>query len=206
MLLNCGVGEDSWEFFGLQGDHTSHPEGNQSWIFIGRTDVEAEAPILWPPDVKSWFNGKDPDAGKDWRQEEKGMTKDETVGWHHRLDGHDCEQALGVGDCQGGLACCSPWGRKDSDMTEQLNWTDSWFPLLYSRNQHNIVKQWYSNKKKNFFLKHSEIPTHSHYECLQFKRLALPNASRNVEQLDLSYSAAGDLKSCSHFENSLAAS
>ena len=83
MLLNCGDGEDFWESLGLQGD----PKGNQSWIFIGRTDAEAEAPILWPPDMKNWLMGKDPDAGKDWRQEEEGMTEDEMVGWyHHPMD------------------------------------------------------------------------------------------------------------------------
>ena len=99
-----------------------NPKGNQSWIFIGRTD--AEAPILWPPDAKNWLLGKDPDAGRDWRQEEKGMTENEMVGWHHWLDGHKFEQALGVGDGQGGLACCSPWGHKELDTTERLNWTD----------------------------------------------------------------------------------
>ena len=83
---------------------------NQSWIFIGRTDVEAKVPILWPPNVKNWLIGKDPDAGKDWRQEEKGTTEDEMVGWHHRLEGQEFEQALGVGDRQGSLSCCSPWG------------------------------------------------------------------------------------------------
>ena len=97
-----------------------HPKGDQFWVLIGRTDVEAEAPILWPPDVKSWLIWKDPDAGKDWGQEEKGTTEDEMVGWHHRLDGHEFEQALGVGDGQGGLVCCSPWGCKESDTTEQL--------------------------------------------------------------------------------------
>ena len=101
-----------------------NPIGNQSWIFIGRTDAEAETPILWPPDAKNWLTGKDPDAGKDWRQEEKGMAEDEMVGWHHRLDGHEFEQALGVGDGQGGLACCSPWGRRESDTTKRLNWTE----------------------------------------------------------------------------------
>ena len=101
-----------------------NPKGNQSWIFIGRIDAEAEAPILWPPDVKNWFTGKDSDAGKDWRQEEKGMTEDEVIGWHHWFDRHKFEQALGVGDGQGSLACCSPWGCKESDMTEQLNWTE----------------------------------------------------------------------------------
>ena len=97
-------------------------KGNQSWIFTGRTDAEAEAPILWPPDVKNWLLGEDSDAGKDWRQEEKGMKEDEMVGWHHQLYGHECEQALGVGDGQGSLVCCSPWGCKESDTTEWLNW------------------------------------------------------------------------------------
>ena len=103
-----------------------HPKGDQSWVFIGRTDVEAETPILWPPDAKSWLVEKDPDAGKDWGQEEKGMTEDEIVGWHHRLDGHEFEQALGVGDGQGSLVCCSLWGHKESDMSDWLNWTDCW--------------------------------------------------------------------------------
>ena len=87
-----------------------NPIGNQSRILIGRTDAEAEAPILWPTYAKSWLIRKDPDAGKDWRQEERGMTEDEMVGWHHQLDGHEFEQALGVGDGQGTLACCSSWG------------------------------------------------------------------------------------------------
>ena len=98
-----------------------NPKGNQSWIFIRRTDAEAEAPKLWPPDAKNWLIGKDP--GKDWRQEEKGMTEDEMVGWHHRLSKHEFEQAPGVGNGQGSLVCCSPWGGKVSNMTEQLNWT-----------------------------------------------------------------------------------
>ena len=94
---------------------------NQSWMFIGRTDAEAETPVLWPPDAKSWLTGKDPDAGKDWRQE-KGTIEDEMVGWHHWLDGHEFVPAPGVGDGQGSLVCCSLWGRKESDMTERLNW------------------------------------------------------------------------------------
>ena len=101
-----------------------HPNGNQSWIFTGRTDAEAETPILWPPDGKNRLIGKDPDAGKDWRREEKGTKEDEMVGWHHRRDGHEFEWALEVGDGQGSLACWSPWCRKESDMTEQLNWTE----------------------------------------------------------------------------------
>ena len=100
-----------------------HPKGNQSWIFIGRTDAEAESPILWPPHVKNWLIGKDPDAGKDWRQEDKGTTEDETVRWDHQLDGHEFEQALGVSGGQGNLVCCSPRGCKETDTTEQLNWT-----------------------------------------------------------------------------------
>ena len=124
MLLNCGVGEDSWESLGLQRDPPVHPKGDQSWIFIGRTDVEVETPVFWPPDMKNWLIWKDPDAGKDWRQEKKGTTEDEMVGWHYWLNGHEFESAPGVVDRQGGLACCSPWGRKDSDTTEQLNWTE----------------------------------------------------------------------------------
>ena len=105
-----------------------HPKGNQSWIFIGRTDAEAETSILWPSDVKNSLIWKDPDAGKDWRWEEKGMTEDEMVGCHYWLYGHEFEQALGVGDGQGSLACCSPRGHKKSDTTEWLNWTElNWY-------------------------------------------------------------------------------
>ena len=95
-----------------------HPKGNQSWIFTRRSDAEAETPILWPPDLKHWLTGKDPDAGKVWRQEEKGTTEDGMVGWHHWLYEHKFEQAPGVGDGQGSLACCSPWDSKESNMTE----------------------------------------------------------------------------------------
>ena len=100
------------------------PERYQSWVFIGRTDVVVETPILWPPDAKSWLIWKDPDAVKDWGQEEKGMTEDEMVGWHHRLNGRESGWTPGVGDGQGGLACCDSWGRKESDMTERLKWTE----------------------------------------------------------------------------------
>ena len=105
-----------------------HPKGDQSWVFFGRTDAEAETPILWPPDAKNWLFGKDPDAGQDWGQEEKGTTEDEMVGWHHRLDGRESEQAPGVGDGQGSPACCSLWRHKEPDVTERLNWTE-----VYSR-------------------------------------------------------------------------
>ena len=100
-----------------------NPKGNQTWTFIGRTDAEAETPILWPPDAKNWLIGKDHDAEKDWRQGEKGTTEDEMFGWHHLLDWHEFEQASGVGDEQGSLAFCSPWCLKVTDMSEQLNWT-----------------------------------------------------------------------------------
>ena len=96
-------------------------KGNQHWIFTGRTDAVAEAPILWLPDAKSQLIGKDPDAGKDWRQKEKGKTEDEIIVWHHQLNGHELEQTPGDGEGQGSLTCCSPWGHKESDTTEQLN-------------------------------------------------------------------------------------
>ena len=101
--------------------HPVHPKGNQSWIFIGRTHSEAKTPILWPSDVKNWLIGKDLNAGKDWR-EEKRMTEDEMVGWHHQLNRYEFEQTSGVGDGQGSLACCSPWGRKEWHLTDWLNW------------------------------------------------------------------------------------
>ena len=112
-----------------------HPKGNQSWIFIWRADAEAEAAILWPPDVKNWLNGKDPDVGKDWRQEEKGTTEDEMVGWHHQLDGHEFEQAQGIGYGQGSLACCSPWSRKG--WTQLSKWTELKIDFLF---REQIVK------------------------------------------------------------------
>ena len=119
-----------------------HPKGNQSWIFIGRPEAEAETPMLWPPDAKNWLIWKDPDAGKDWRWEEKGTTEDEMVGWYHRLDGHEFEQALEVDGGQGSLACCSPWGHKESDTTEWLNLTDSLKYVLVvktTRNNNRII-------------------------------------------------------------------
>ena len=97
-------------------------EISPEYSFIGRTDAEAETPVLWPPDAKNWVIGKDPDAGKDWGQEEKGTTEDEMVGWHHQLNGHEFEQTPAVGDGQESLVCCSLWDRKESDMTDWLNW------------------------------------------------------------------------------------
>ena len=107
-----------------KGIQPVHPKGDQFWVFTGRTDIKAETPILWPRDEKNWLIGKDSDAGRDWGQEKKGITEDEMAGWHHRLDGHESEWTLGVGDGQGGLVCCDSWGCKESDMTERLNWTE----------------------------------------------------------------------------------
>ena len=107
-----------------KGIQSVHPKGNQSWIFTGKTDADAETPLLWPPDSKNRLIGKDSEAGKDRRQKEKETSEDEIVGWHHRLNGREFEQDPGVGDGQGGLVCCNPWGRKESDMTKQLNWTE----------------------------------------------------------------------------------
>ena len=101
-----------------------HSKGVQSWVFIEKTDAEAETLILWPPHAKSWLIGKDPDAGRDWGREVKGTTEDEMAGWHHRLDAREFEWTLGIGDGQGGLACCDSWGCKELDTTERLNWTE----------------------------------------------------------------------------------
>ena len=108
-----------------------HPKGYQSWVFIRRTDAAARTPVLWPPDTKSWLTVKDPDAGRDWGQEEKGTTEDEMAGWHHRLVAHEFGWTSGVGDGQGGLMCCDSKGCKESEMTEWLNWTDAFFWMFY---------------------------------------------------------------------------
>ena len=121
MLSNCGAGEVSWESLDDKKMESVNPKRNQPWIFIGRTNAEAETPVLWPSDAKSKLIGKDPNVGKDWRQEETGMTEDEMVGCHHWLNGHEFEQALGDGDGQGRLACCSPWGCKQMEMNDWLN-------------------------------------------------------------------------------------
>ena len=114
MLLNCSAGKDSWEYLRLKGEPTSQSSRKSVLNFQWRTAAVAEIPILWPLDAKGWLIGKDPNAGKDQRQEEKGMTEDEMVGCHHRLNGQEFQQALGVGDGQGSLVCCSPWGCTES--------------------------------------------------------------------------------------------
>ena len=182
MLLNCGIGEDSWESLGCKEIQPVHPKGNQFWVFIGRTDVEAETPIFWPPDAKSWLIGKDPDAGKDWGQESKGMTEDELVGCHHQLNGHGFGWTLGVGDGQGDLACCGSWGPKESDTTEQLNWTEL---NLVSRllNLRFFMSHWRKNSvrdkvigKKWTYLErntlHRQSMGHLRWEALKYRLLS----------------------------------
>ena len=125
MLLNCGVGEDSCECLGLQGDPTSPFWRRSALGFLWRESCWiSETPVLWPPNGKSWLIGEDCDAGRDWGQEEKGMTEDEMAGWHHWLNGRESEWTPGVGHRQGGLVCCNSLGRKESDTTERLNWTE----------------------------------------------------------------------------------
>ena len=127
-----------------------HSEGDQSWVFFGRTDAKAETLVLWPPHVKSWLIGKDSEAGRDWRQEEKGTTEDEMAGWHHWLNGYEFGWSPGVGDGQGGPVCCNSWGCKESDTTEQLNWrtkwkqekkmnTYGWFGSFHFKRKNNLI-------------------------------------------------------------------
>ena len=140
-----------------------HPKGDQSWVFIGRTDSEAETPLLWPLDVKSWLIGKDPDAGKDWGQEEKGTTEDEMVGWHYWLDEHGFGWTPGAGDGQGGLVCCGSWGHKESDTTEQL--TDlNWFPVVGLLDCMVILFLVFWGNSILFFIV-AVINLHSHQQC-----------------------------------------
>ena len=141
MLLNCGVGEDSWESLGLQQIQPVHSEGDQPWDFFGRNDAKAETPVLWPPDVKGWLIGKDSDAARDWGQEEKGTTEDEMAGWHHWLDGCESQWTLEVGDGQGGLACCDSWGRKESDTTERLIWSDLKLKIYKAKSEFCILRK-----------------------------------------------------------------
>ena len=134
MVLKCGVEEDSWESFDCKEIKLINLK-DQSSINIGRTDAEAETPILWPSDAKNWLIGKDPDAGKDCRQEEKGMTEDEMVEWHHQLNRHESEQGPKDGDRQGSQVCCSPWGCKESDTAEWLNSAEALLKDKYTEMQ-----------------------------------------------------------------------
>ena len=122
--------ESSWDCKEIQPVHS---EGDHPWDFFRRNDTKAETPLLWPPHVKSWLIGKDSAAGRDWGQEEKGTTEDGMAGWHHWFDGRESEWTLGVGDGQGGLACCDSWGHKESDTTERLNWTELNTEMLEDR-------------------------------------------------------------------------
>ena len=156
MLLNCDFGEDSFFFLksplNCKEFQPVPSKGEEFWVFFGRNDAKAETPVLWPPHNKSWLIGKDSYAGRDWGQEEKGTTEDEVAGWHHPLDGCEFEWTPGVVDGQGGLACCNSWGRKESDTTEQLNWTEMrikykycslmsmLFPLGHKKRINNMVK------------------------------------------------------------------
>ena len=151
-----------------------HSKGGQSWVFIGRTDAEAETPILWPPHAKSWLIGKDPDAGSDWGQEEKGMTEDEMAGWHYWLDAHEFEWTPEVGDGQGGLECCDSWGRKQSDTTEQLNWTELRVNII-----HYYFMYWVFDLYVNFAMQKTRVLKSSVYQSYidiikqQFQNLCL---------------------------------
>ena len=130
-----------------------HSKGDQPWVFFGRNDTKAEIPVLWPPYAKSWLIGKDSDAGRDWGQEEKGTTEDEMAGWHHRLDGCEFEWTLGVGDEQGGLACCDSWGRKKLDTTEQLSWAElNWYLAVFLSSCHFLSTPHLCYNESLFFL------------------------------------------------------
>ena len=151
MHLNCVLDKTLESPLDCKEIQPLHLKGNQSWIFIGRTD--AEPPILWPPDTKNWLIGKDPDAGKDSKWEEKGTTGDEMVGWHHPLDGYVFEQALEVGDGQGSLTCCSPWGCKELEITEQLNCTASQLKKVKRKRRVSWkrLKEWEKQKAEKGF-------------------------------------------------------
>ena len=165
MLLNCGVGEDSWESLGLQGDPTIHSEGDQPWDFFGRNDAKAETPVLWPPHAKSWLIWNDSDAGRDWRQEVKGTIEDEMAGGRHWLDGHESEWTPEVCDGQGGLACCDSWGCKESNTTKWLNWTELKYPDTLSLR--SIVYSCFKFLSNVFF-----------YSCVQLNSYFIPRQEK----------------------------
>ena len=151
-----------------------HSKGDQSWDFFGRNDAEAETTVLWPPHAKTWLMGNDFDAGRDWGQEEKGTTEDEMAGWHHWLDGRESEWTPGVGDGQGGLACCDSWGRKELDMTEWLNWTDS----ICSLSNTWEIKTFSEYKILKF------LPSMHHFSgsCLGMSCIAAKEGEKNLQR------------------------
>ena len=157
MLLNSGVGKTLESLLDCKETQPVHCKGNQSWIFIGRTDAEAETPILWPPDVKNQLIWKDPDAGKNWRWEEKGTRENEMAGWHHWLNGHESAWTPGVGDGQEGLACCSPWVTKSR--ARLSNWTEIYGMPIYTVFLFFFFKNLISNK----YL----ISTSQMYKCFE---------------------------------------
>ena len=151
MLLNCGLEKTLKSPLDCKDIQPVHYKWDQSWVFIGRTDSKAETPGLWPPYGKNWLIGKDSDAGRDWGQEEKGTTEDEMAGWHPGLNGSECEWTLGVGDGQGGLVCCDSWDRKESDTTEQLNWTHN----MKRHSIHGILISTWENIRTLDYVKHT---------------------------------------------------
>ena len=163
-----------------------NPRENQSWMFFASTDAEVEAPILWPPDAKNWLIRKDRDAGKDWRQEEKGTTEDEMVGWHHWLDEHEFEQGLGVGDGQGSLACCSPWSHKESHMTEHLTWIYfTRFLFLLIENMIQVCLYQYLFSVKSSMLNILDYRIKIPYEICKDLRKAIVISNTNKESFIL---------------------
>ena len=163
MLSKCGAGKDYWDYWLLldcKDIKPGHPKGNQPWISIGRTD--AEAPILWPPDVNSQLIGKDPGAGKNWRQEEKRGAEDELVGWHRRFNGHELGQTPGDSERQGDLACCSSWGRKELDTTEWLNSTKLIFHIIIILYLISYISKFYETLLLLFYTV-SIIQIYSHF-------------------------------------------
>ena len=183
MLLNCGAGEDSCRSLGLQRDPTSPFWRRLVLGVLGWTDIESETQILRPPHVKSWLIGKDPDAGKDWGQEEKGTTEDEMAGWHHWLDAHEFGWTPGVGDGQEGLVCCDSWGRKELDMTKRLNWTEL---ILVRESDQNVIlvfqdsSDWVHILKGSQGLRITELEHFSSLLRLQLPELQLLHKSHSA--------------------------
>ena len=161
---------------------------DQPWDFFGRNDAKAETPVLWPPHAKGWLIGKESDAGRAWGQEEKGMTEDEMAGWHHRLDGCEFEWTLGDDDGQGGLVCCDSWGRKESDMTEQLNWTEGFFSISEMIDELIFPEMMWLLGKRIFssciqFEGRLPLEWTEFFTCSETRRKYHPSQSRNVSPL-----------------------